>query len=180
MNDNTHFAIYLSKLGKIKINYNETAVTAINLVTDAVEIKEANHSALSEQAFQQLSEYLEGKRKTFDFPYELNGTEFQKKVWKALLDIPYGETRSYQDIAAKIGNPKGARAVGGANNKNPLLIVVPCHRVIGSSGKLTGYVLGLDQKEYLINLEKTNQPMTNIIHEPMYIPIHKSSAEHSS
>ena len=83
----------------------------------------------------------------------LKGTDFQKQVWQALLKIPFGETRSYKQIAEAIGNPKAVRAVGMANNKNPLLIVVPCHRVIGTNGKLVGYAVGLDKKEYLLRLE---------------------------
>ena len=105
------------------------------------------------EAFRQLSEYFSGKRKTFNLPLLLKGTDFQKQVWQALLKIPFGETRSYKQIAEAIGNPKAVRAVGMANNKNPLLIVVPCHRVIGANGKLVGYAVGLDKKEYLLRLE---------------------------
>lgn len=105
------------------------------------------------EAFRQLSEYFSGKRKTFNLPLLLKGTDFQKQVWQALLKIPFGETRSYKQIAEAIGNPKAVRAVGMANNKNPLLIVVPCHRVIGVNGKLVGYAVGLDKKEYLLRLE---------------------------
>ncbi|MDR1554240.1 MAG: methylated-DNA--[protein]-cysteine S-methyltransferase [Prevotellaceae bacterium] len=108
------------------------------------------------KAAMQLEEYFAGKRKSFDFPINAQGSEFQKRVWTALQTIPYGELRSYKQIAEKIGNPKASRAVGMANNKNPLPIVVPCHRVIGSNGKLVGYAYGLDMKEYLINIEKTN------------------------
>ena len=96
-----------------------------------------------------------GKRKEFDLPLLLKGTPFQKQVWEALLNIPFGETRSYKQIAEAIGNPKAVRAVGMANNKNPLLIVVPCHRVIGANGKLVGYAVGLDKKEFLLKLEKS-------------------------
>ena len=105
------------------------------------------------EAFRQLSEYFSGNRKTFNLPLLLKGTDFQKQVWQALLKIPFGETRSYKQIAEAIGNPKAVRAVGMANNKNPLLIVVPCHRVIGANGKLVGYAVGLDKKEYLLRLE---------------------------
>ena len=106
-------------------------------------------------AHSQLTEYLSGKRKEFDLPLLLKGTPFQKQVWEALLNIPFGETRSYKQIAEAIGNPKAVRAVGMANNKNPLLIVVPCHRVIGANGKLVGYAVGLDKKEFLLKLEKS-------------------------
>lgn len=110
---------------------------------------------LIKDAFRQLSEYLIGERKEFDLPIRMRGTEFQKRVWRALLDIPYGETRSYKQIAEAIGNPKGVRAVGMANNRNQLLIVIPCHRVIGASGSLVGYGEGLEMKEFLLRLEKS-------------------------
>lgn len=104
-------------------------------------------------AKQQLLEYMAGKRKEFDLPLSLKGTEFQKKVWAALTEIPYGETRTYGQIAAVVGNPKAGRAVGMANHRNPVSIVVPCHRVIGAGGKLVGYGGGLDRKEKLLALE---------------------------
>ena len=107
------------------------------------------------EAHQQLTEYLKGERKTFDLLLNLKGTDFQKQVWMALCDIPYGETRSYKQIAESIGNPKAVRAVGMANNRNPLLIVVPCHRVIGANGKLVGYGAGIEKKEFLLRLEKS-------------------------
>ena len=97
-----------------------------------------------------------GRRREFQLPLAPKGTEFQQKVWKALLDIPYGETRSYGEIARAIGNPKASRAVGMANNRNPIAIIIPCHRVIGSTGKLVGYGGGLDKKEFLLNLERQN------------------------
>lgn len=102
---------------------------------------------------QQLEEYLAGNRTNFDVSLDLIGTPFQRKVWKALTTIPYGKTCSYGEIANQIGNPKAVRAVGGANNKNPISIVVPCHRVIGTNGALVGYGGGLDKKEYLLKLE---------------------------
>ena len=102
----------------------------------------------------QISEYLAGQRRVFDFPYILSGTPFQKQVWRALCDIPYGETRSYKQIAEAIGNPKACRAVGMANHCNPIMIVVPCHRVVGVSGKLTGYAGGLEMKSVLLALER--------------------------
>ena len=108
---------------------------------------------LIKEACRQLSEYLKGERKTFDLPLNPKGTDFQKRVWRALCDIPYGETRSYKQIAEAIGNPKAVRAVGMANNRNPITIVVPCHRVIGADGKLVGYGGGLEMKEFLLRLE---------------------------
>ena len=108
---------------------------------------------LIKEAYRQFSEYLEGERKEFNLPFKMQGTEFQKRVWKALCDIPYGETRSYKQIAQAIGNPKAVRAVGMANNKNPLLVIVPCHRVIGTNGQLVGYASGLEKKRLLLQLE---------------------------
>ncbi len=102
----------------------------------------------------QINEYFAQKRKTFDLPIDLYGSEFQKQVWEGLREIPYGETYSYKDVATMIGSPKAVRAIGNANNKNPLPIVIPCHRVIGSNGSLVGYGGGLDKKEILINLEQ--------------------------
>ncbi len=103
--------------------------------------------------YAQLCEYFEGKRKIFDVPLHIDGTSFQVKVWQELLKIPYGKTVSYKDIAAKIGNSNASRAVGMANNRNKIAIVIPCHRVIASNGDLTGYAGGLDIKKYLIELE---------------------------
>lgn len=101
-------------------------------------------------------EYFNGQRKSFDLPLNPKGTEFQKKVWNALLNIPYGSTCSYKDIAVNIGNEKACRAVGGANNKNPIFIIIPCHRVIGKNGSLVGYGGGLDIKLKLLELEQNN------------------------
>ncbi len=101
----------------------------------------------------QLREYFDGKRRDFDIPLDVEGTEFQMKVWDALCKIPFGRTASYADIARKIGNPKAMRAVGLANGRNPVSIVVPCHRVIGADGSLTGYGGGLDRKKVLLDLE---------------------------
>lgn len=112
-------------------------------------------TSLIKEAYRQLSEYLIGERKSFDLPLKPRGTVFQLQVWKALCDIPYGETRSYKQIAEAIGNPKAVRAVGMANNRNPILIVVPCHRVIGANGKLVGYGAGIEKKEFLLKLEKS-------------------------
>ena len=102
----------------------------------------------------QLEEYFAGNRKQFDLPLAPKGTDFQKRVWKALTDIPYGETRTYGEIATAVGSPKAARAVGMANNKNPIGIIVPCHRVVGADGKLVGYAGGMEKKEWLLNLEQ--------------------------
>jgi len=109
--------------------------------------------ARNEAAKTQLQEYFAGKRKVYELPLDLYGTPFQKSVWNALRTIPYGETRSYKDIALAIGAAKAVRAIGGANNRNPIPIVIPCHRVIGSNGALVGYGGGLPIKEHLLALE---------------------------
>ena len=121
----------------------------IEIPDDWVENKEFFREAAS-----QLEAYFSGKLKSFDVKLAPEGTEFQKSVWKALCEVPYGETRTYKDIAVSIGNPKAYRAVGLANNRNPIAIIVPCHRVIGANGKLTGYASGLDIKEFLLRLEE--------------------------
>lgn len=108
------------------------------------------------QAEKELKEYFDGKRKKFTLPLDLRGTDFQLRVWNVLREIPYGETRSYKEVALAAGNEKASRAVGLANNKNPILIVVPCHRVIGSNGAMTGFACGLDVKKKLLELEKKN------------------------
>ena len=113
-----------------------------------------SESSVLSEALSQLEEYFKGERRIFDLPLKLSGTDFQKKCWDALLEIPYGEVCSYQDIAKKVGNIKAVRAVGGANHNNPAAIVVPCHRVIGKDGSLTGYGGGLHVKEFLLNLER--------------------------
>jgi len=147
------FLIFKSLVGTLKIEYIEDRITGIKKVTDMEPIRGGESFALLQIAKKQLEEYFAKKRTMFNFPMELKGTPFQKKVWKELCEIPYGETRSYKEIAIKIGNPLAARAVGMANNKNPIAIVVPCHRVIGMNGKLVGYAGGLAMKEYLLHLE---------------------------
>lgn len=114
---------------------------------------EEKESTVLKQAKQQLKEYFQGKRQNFDLSYELNGTDFQNRAWNALAKIPFGQTRSYKQQAAMLKQPKAVRAVGTANGRNPLSIVLPCHRVIGSNGSLTGYGGGLDIKEFLLKHE---------------------------
>lgn len=114
-------------------------------------------------ARKQLLEYFAGDRKEFDLPLHLSGTEFQLQVLEELQRIPYGETTSYGDIAERIGRPKATRAVGAANGRNPIPIIVPCHRVIGSSGNLTGFAGGLDLKEALLRLEAENSQFPNVV-----------------
>ena len=144
---------YETKLGSVTIIEEDGALLAITTHRTYEGIEQ--ETLLIKEAYSQLSEYLLGERKSLDLPLNPRGTVFQQQVWKALCDIPYGETRSYKQIAEAIGNPKAVRAVGMANNRNPLLIVVPCHRVIGANGKLVGYGAGIDKKEFLLKLEKS-------------------------
>lgn len=150
------YAYYACPYGWVEIGYEDGAITRISSVKEQGQgaNQEGVRSELSDRAFAQLSEYFEGKRKVFDLPLKLNGTKFQIAVWNALLDIPYGETRSYQQIASAVGSPKACRAVGMANRNNPIWIVVPCHRVIGADGSLTGYAGGVEMKRSLLELEQ--------------------------
>ena len=149
----TYYYTYDTILGSVTLVEENGALVVIT--TRPYQSKEEiyQETPVIKEAFAQLSEYFSGNRKTFNLPLLLKGTDFQKQVWQALLKIPFGETRSYKQIAEAIGNPKAVRAVGMANNKNPLLIVIPCHRVIGANGKLVGYAVGIDKKEYLLRLE---------------------------
>ncbi|WP_150291784.1 methylated-DNA--[protein]-cysteine S-methyltransferase [Sphingobium estronivorans] len=115
-------------------------------------IESCAHPVLGE-AGRQLSEYFAGQRTAFDLPLDFKGTDFQRRVWEALLTIPYGETRSYADVARQIGKPSACRAVGAANGRNPISIIAPCHRVVGTNGALTGFAGGLKAKQYLLGLE---------------------------
>lgn len=146
------FAVYKTDLGFFKISYKSDKIIALDKVENSsTEI--GRRTSFTDKTFQELNEYFNGNRKSFDIPYELIGTEFQKKVWTELTKIPYGETRTYKQIAQAIGNEKACRAVGLANNKNPIPIIIPCHRVIGANGKLVGYGLGIEMKESLLELE---------------------------
>lgn len=149
---------YETKIGKIGIVQNNEKITNIytsdKLPSEGIEVIE---TPLIIEAANQLKDYLSGKRKSFDFPIDPKGTEFQKKVWKELQNTAYGETLSYKDIAERIGNPKASRAIGMANNKNPILIIIPCHRIIGKNGSLVGYAAGLDMKKQLLDMEKENK-----------------------
>jgi O-6-methylguanine DNA methyltransferase len=149
-----HFAVYESPFGPIRISYAGKQITQIRKMGD-VPVYGGTRTESTDRVFWELEEYFSGRRKVFDFPYVLEGTVFQKKVWAQLAAIPYGETRTYGEIAAAIGNPRASRAVGMANNRNPLIIVIPCHRVIGADGSLTGYAGGLAMKEALLRLEAT-------------------------
>ncbi len=152
-----YFAIYETKFGYFKMGYSDGVITFFKKIFDEVVTDFGTKTELTDKAYNELLEYFDGKRKKFDIPYKLNGTEFQKKVWSALCDIPYGETRSYKDIAIAVGNEKASRAIGMANNKNPITVIVPCHRVIGASGNLIGYAGGLTMKEFLLKMESANK-----------------------
>mgnify|MGYP003608148447 FL=1 len=148
-----------SPVGVLKLVANDISLIAVlwenetpNRVRLAELIENKQHPILLETQ-KQLSEYFEGQRKIFDLPLDFEGTEFQQKVWQALLTIPFGETRSYKDIAEQIGNVKAVRAVGAANGKNPISIIAPCHRVVGANGKLVGFAGGLENKDVLLKLE---------------------------
>lgn len=138
-----------SEIGPLTIRGNDEAICEVHFGAYG----EERSGPILEQAAQQLREYFAGERREFDLTLEPKGTDFQISVWKALLAVPYGETRSYGEIAAAIGNPKASRAVGMANNKNPIAIIIPCHRIVGANGSLTGYAGGLDTKRTLLALE---------------------------
>lgn len=142
---------YQTPLGLLQICAKDSGITRIAFA-DAVSWQRPN--VWTTQCIRQLQEYFDGLRKEFTLPLVLEGTVFQKRVWQALREIPYGETRSYQDIAMMIDQPKACRAVEMANNRNPIVIVIPCHRVIGKNKALVGYGGGLKRKEYLLKLEK--------------------------
>lgn len=156
------YKIYDFEIGKLAICEENQKIVMVNIIKTKENADEIIKSSIQKEteliknAKKQLDEYFAGKQKNFDIPIELNGTDFQIKVWKELLKIPYGETCTYLDIAKRVGNPNASRAVGMANNKNKIMIIVPCHRVIGSNKKLVGYAGGLDIKEKLLKLEKEN------------------------
>lgn len=150
-----HFYIYETAFGPFFYAENGRAITHIGRAEHAFSGDcVRKETPLLRKAHEEMTEYLVGERTVFDLPLEPEGTAFQKKVWDALQSIPYGETRTYEDIAVKIGNPKACRAVGLANNRNPIWIVIPCHRVIGKNGSLTGYGGGLEMKAALLALER--------------------------
>ncbi len=151
------FAIYENQFGFFNIAYEGEYIVFFKKMHDAVIQDFGTKTPLTDRVYEQFCEYIAGKRKRFDVLYKLNGTDFQKKVWQALCSIPYGETRTYKDIALAVGNGKACRAVGLANNKNPITVIVPCHRVIGSSGKLVGYAGGLEMKQCLLNMEQKHK-----------------------
>ena len=153
--EQTYFT-YPTPLGPMTVASDGTAVTHVLFGTHVLEGRAAP-TELTNRTANELQEYLAGKRTAFDIPLAPAGTEFQRAVWKALQNIPYGQTRSYADIAAVVGNPQATRAVGSANNRNPIAVLIPCHRVVGSNGKLTGYAGGLALKQRLLDLERAHR-----------------------
>lgn len=147
-----HIGLYPCPFGFFRIVEEENAVVAIDVVKERQE--EERPSEVTDWAARELHEYLEGERRAFTFPYRLVGTPFRLQVWKELEKVPYGETTTYKRLAEAIGRPGAYHAVGGAVGANPLSICVPCHRVIGTNGSLTGYAWGLPMKEALLELER--------------------------
>ncbi|MFA5624323.1 MAG: methylated-DNA--[protein]-cysteine S-methyltransferase [Bradymonadales bacterium] len=148
-------AFYPSTIAWIELRYIEQKLLSLALI--APQTWGGQRSAFSDKVYWQITEYFEGRRKSFDISYALSGTPFQLRVWNALCEIPYGETRSYKDIAVRIGQPKACRAVGRANHSNPIMIMIPCHRVIGANGALSGYAGGVEIKKKLLELEAQNR-----------------------
>ncbi len=175
LNHSPHIAKYIVLTYTIHIECIDEIVTSIKLykspeVKGYGEIKslekvksheETNshrvHTPLTDMVAHQLQEYLEGIRKEFTFAWRAQGTDFQQRVWRALCEIPYGECRTYKDIATAIGSPLSSRAVGMACNRNPMMVIIPCHRVIGSNAKLVGYATGIDLKANLLDIEANNK-----------------------
>ncbi|MGD8112747.1 methylated-DNA--[protein]-cysteine S-methyltransferase [Vibrio sp. TRT 17S01] len=152
-----YYTIISTPLGKLTLQASDEGITGTWFETHTTKpeqlgIESPSHFVL-QQAAKELTEYFAGKRTTFEVAVAASGTDFQRKVWQALRTIPYGQTWSYQQLAEAIDNPKAVRAVGLANGKNPVSIIVPCHRVIGKNGKLTGYAGGVERKEALLKLE---------------------------
>ena len=147
------YAVMNTAVGPITIASTDRGLAAVHFGNSVPEGAVVDDSA-NREIVEQLSEYFEGKRTRFELPLDVEGTPFQKSVWNELLQIPYGETRSYGDIAKALGKPAAARAVGMANHNNPVAIVIPCHRVVGQNGSLTGYAGGLHLKEQLLSIER--------------------------
>lgn len=153
----TYHNFLKTPVGWLAITTSETALQKIDfLKTKPRQSASTKQPSILKKTTKQLEEFFQGQRKVFDLDLDLKGTDFQKKVWKALMKVPFGKTLSYKDIAKKVGNDKASRAIGMANNKNPIPLVIPCHRILGSNGKLVGYAPGVDKKEWLLNLEKNS------------------------
>jgi methylated-DNA-[protein]-cysteine S-methyltransferase len=157
------YKVIESPIGKLKLVASDKGLVAILWENDSPRrvrlselVADEQHPVIVETE-RQLGEYFAGRRKAFSVALEMRGTRFQKDVWEALLAIPFGETRSYGQLAKQLGNPRATRAVGAANGRNPISIIVPCHRVIGLSGKLTGFAGGLETKANLLSLEERDE-----------------------
>lgn len=146
------FYYYQSPIGTIKIEFSKLGISS--LVFTETRILTTKNSGKGKDCFTQLEEYFEGSRESFDLPLDIHGTDFQKRVWRELRKIPFGSTTNYFSIARQLGDSKINRAVGNANSKNPVSIIIPCHRVIGSNGDLTGYAGGLWRKKWLLEHEQ--------------------------
>ncbi len=153
---------YQSPLGPLELVASDDGLVAVLWPDDppervrlADDLVESPSNTVLAQTADQLDEYFDGKRKQFDLPLDLRGTEFQVAAWQALADIPYGETATYGQQAASLGRPKAVRAIGAANGRNPVSIILPCHRVIGANGSLTGFAAGIDAKKFLLDLEQS-------------------------
>lgn len=152
-----NYFVYESEIGPLTIAEKNGALAQVRFGADSCEKRMRKETPLIVETWKQLQEYFSGMRKQFELPLAPEGTVFQQMVWNALQTIPYGEVRTYGQIAAQISAPKASRAVGMANHNNPIGIIIPCHRVIGANGKLTGYAGGLDKKEKLLRLESIIQ-----------------------
>ena len=149
--ENLKIAYYDSPVGLLEIQNTEGGIRSVNFVLEKKFQEE--HTTYNQLVIKQLDEYFKGERKSFEMPFDLEGTDFQKRVWHELLKIPFGKTKSYMDIAKALGDVKAIRAVGTANGSNKIAIIIPCHRVIGSDGSLTGYAGGLERKKWLLDFE---------------------------
>lgn len=149
----TDRCLYKSPIGILCIEEREGKIVRIGLQQEGYANQSERISSLLHEACCQFDEYFQGRRKQFDLPLHYEGTAFQQRVWEELKKIPYGETRSYEDIALQVGSPKAQRAIGQANNRNPILIIVPCHRVIHKNGDISGFACGIEAKRYLLDLE---------------------------
>ncbi len=156
MENKLDYGYYKSPIGIIKIVASDNYIKELAFVKEVNQLADDfdnNYSEIIKNTILQLNEYFQGKRRDFYLPLQPKGTCFQQRVWQELEKIDYGKTASYKEIALKTGNEKATRAVGGANNKNPIAIIIPCHRVIGTNGSMVGYSGGLDKKLFLLNLE---------------------------
>jgi methylated-DNA-[protein]-cysteine S-methyltransferase len=152
----TYRACHHSEIGPLEVVGNQKGILSITFGADEFET-DRNLPALMAECLRQLTEYFKGRRQKFSIPLVLEGTDFQKAVWRQLQKIPFGQTASYGDVARAVGSPRAFRAVGNANNKNPIPLIIPCHRVIGNDGKLVGFGGGIWRKEWLLEHEQSQR-----------------------